>query len=198
MAGRRGTTGLKPAAAARSSAAVAARPAVGRAISADDACTRRRQTTAVAKANQKVVFLAPQRARPENTTTYLIHTSKITCSACVGRTITTIADFYRSFDHRQPNPHENALPGNLSTPTETSASTARRVGGAFGLVVDGALQSSEFCRRPRAKSLQQRKQTRKGHAERCSTARIQQLHQVKARRLVQRELVQTRSPWSTR
>ena len=34
-----------------------------------------------------MVFLAPpQRARPENTTTYLIHTSKITCSACVGRT----------------------------------------------------------------------------------------------------------------
>ena len=39
------------------------------------------------QANQEVVFLAPpQRARPENTTTYLIHTSKITCSACVGRT----------------------------------------------------------------------------------------------------------------
>ena len=45
-----------------------------------------------------MVFLAPpQRARPENTTTYLIHTSKITCSACVGRTTTTPAGFYRSF-----------------------------------------------------------------------------------------------------
>mmetsp|Transcript_25988 Transcript_25988/g.67357 ORF Transcript_25988/g.67357 Transcript_25988/m.67357 type:complete len:107 (-) Transcript_25988:55-375(-) len=77
VAGRRGAAGLKPAAAARSNAAVAACAAVGRAISADDDAHARHGVADSCQANQKVVSLAPPQQRATARESYSVRDALI-------------------------------------------------------------------------------------------------------------------------